>query len=151
MIRLVFLIASFFMMSFMLQSPEEKEIEKVVNRLFDGMKKGDSAMVRSCFIKDPVLKTVVTRKDSSFLANESLEDFLEAVGTPHKETWNEKIKSIEIRIDKQLASVWTPYEFYIDTTFSHCGVNLFQMFKDKNGWKIMSITDTRYRKGCGHD
>jgi hypothetical protein len=47
-----------------------------------------------------------------------------------------------------MATAWTPYKFYLDKTFSHCGVNAFQLFKSENGWKIISILDTRRKEPC---
>lgn len=54
-----------------------------------------------------------------------------------------------ILIDGNLASVWTDYKFYIDDQFSHCGVNSFQLFKGKDGWKVIYIIDTRRKENCG--
>jgi hypothetical protein len=77
-----------------------------------------------------------------------LEDFLNMIATPRKEIFDEQILSFEIRIDGQMATAWTPYKFYLDKTFSHCGVNAFQLFKSENGWKIISILDTRRKEPC---
>jgi hypothetical protein len=40
------------------------------------------------------------------------------------------------------------YAFFAGDTFSHCGVNAFQLFKGADGWKIFHIADTRRREGC---
>jgi hypothetical protein len=40
------------------------------------------------------------------------------------------------------------YKFYVGETFSHCGVNSFQLFKDKEGWKIIYLIDTRRKDPC---
>ena len=47
-----------------------------------------------------------------------------------------------------MASVWTPYEFYFNGTFSHCGANSFQLFKEDNQWKIIFLVDIRRRENC---
>jgi hypothetical protein len=54
----------------------------------------------------------------------------------------------EIAVDGALATAWILYQFYVGSTFSHCGVNAFQLFKSKDGWKIIQITDTCRREGC---
>jgi hypothetical protein len=62
---------------------------------------------------------------------------------------NERILSYNINVDGDLASVWTPYEFYYGDEFSHCGSNSFQLFRDpEKGWQILYIIDTRKREGC---
>ena len=53
-----------------------------------------------------------------------------------------------VHIDGHMATAWTPYAFYLGGDLSHCGVNAFQLFNGKDGWKIIRITDTRRREGC---
>jgi len=35
-----------------------------------------------------------------------------------------------------LAMVWNPFEFWVNDTTSHCGVNLMQMVKTDGTWKL---------------
>ncbi len=53
-----------------------------------------------------------------------------------------------IRIDADLAVVWTPYKFFVGKKFSHCGVNSFQLIKLNGNWKIQYLIDTRRKEGC---
>lgn len=120
-----------------------------VQQLFDGMRNGDSTMVRYAFTASPVMETVVKNKaGQTTIQAGNLLDFLNAVGTPHDEVWDEKIWSYEIRQDGQMASVWTPYTFYVGDKMSHCGVNNFTLLETENGWKINHIIDTRRRDNC---
>lgn len=125
------------------------DIKKTITTLFDGMRKSDTALLRSAFHKDMVLQSVVNKKDgSTALVTEKADDFVKQVGTPHKEIYDERITWGDIKIDGDLASVWTPYKFYAGTKFSHCGVNFFQLMKTNNGWKIIYVIDTRRIDNC---
>ena len=53
-----------------------------------------------------------------------------------------------IEIDADLATVWTPYQFYYQEKFSHCGVNTFTLVRQKGEWKINYIIDTRRKDNC---
>jgi hypothetical protein len=128
-------------------SPPEDEVMQTIQHLFEGMRKGDSTMVRSAFYKQARLLTVVTQ-DEAVLHEGSVNKFVEAVGTPHEEVWDERISDYEVNIDGDLASVWTPYTFYLGDQLLHCGVNAFQLFRSASGWKIIQITDTRRKTGC---
>lgn len=131
------------------QKEEKKEVRKVIDLLFDGMRKGDSTQVRAVFLPGATLNTSsVNSKGQSRLHRDTISGFLNAIGTPHKETWDERILSCEIRIDENLATVWTKYAFYVDNVYSHEGVNAFQLVKLEGQWKILTITDTR-RKSKG--
>ena len=64
------------------------------------------------------------------------------------DTYFEKILSYTIHVDQNLASVWTPYEFYNQEKFSHCGSNSFQLFKSNGKWKIVYLVDNRKKDTC---
>lgn len=52
------------------------------------------------------------------------------------------------RTGSALATVWAPYAFYLDGRLSHCGVNAFQLIRRPQGWRIVSLIDTRRTEGC---
>jgi hypothetical protein len=82
--------------------------------------------------------------------DEAIQKLFIAIGTLHKSIYNEKLLSYDIKIDGPMAMVWTPYEFYVDETFSHCGVDVFLLTKQADGWKIAGIMDTRRKADCGY-
>ncbi len=125
----------------------EPEVKAVVQTLFDAMRSADSARLHTLFTDNAQLKTVQT-SPRVMLREESVEAFIRAVGAPRKEVWDERIFDVEVKIDGELAMVWAKYEFYVDTSFSHCGVNLFQLLKQNGEWKIFSVTDTRRKSPC---
>lgn len=128
---------------------EEANVRASVDKLFDGMRSGDSSAVRSVFTSYASLTSVsVVSKDSVAMHVSKADDFVRAVGKPHQEIWDERIYDVNISIDGAMAIVWAPYKFYRGETFSHCGVNVFTMVKTKNGWKINAITDTRRKTDC---
>ena len=133
------------------QGSEELAVKKVIDDLFDGMRKGDSALVSNLFHKDVRMLTSYHSDSGERLLKEgSLKGFLEAIGTPHPHVWNEKIWNTEVRIDDNLAQVWTDYAFYIDQEFSHCGVDAFQLVREADGeWRIIHLIDTRRKEPCG--
>lgn len=131
------------------QTGEEEAVKKTIGLLFDGMRKGDSTMVKAAFAPDATLQTIASPPGGPVkVRTEALQRFLNAVGTPHTDVWDEQITYGEVLIDGALASVWTPYKFYLGGKFSHCGVNSFQLVKLDGEWKIVYLIDTR-RKECG--
>lgn len=53
-----------------------------------------------------------------------------------KETLRERMWNPEVRVHGLIATVWTPYDFWIDGKFSHCGIDAFDLIKTEEGWKI---------------
>ncbi|CAM1367460.1 nuclear transport factor 2 family protein [Tenacibaculum xiamenense] len=131
-------------------SSEENKIKNTINTFFDGLHKGDSAIVSSSIHKSLKLQTTFTDRESKTQIRTQLKDeLLKAIASKKKEdTYFEKLLSMEIHVDANLASVWTPYEFYYNGKLSHCGANSFQLFNNNGKWEIIYIVDTRRRKGC---
>lgn len=127
------------------QASDEKQVIALIDQLFTGVRQGDSAVVRRTFAPEVRLHTALHTNE---LRSTPLEQFLTAIGTPHEEVWDERIIDYQVRIDGPLATAWTPYRFYRGDTFSHCGVNAFQLYHSTAGWKILQITDTRREGGC---
>ena len=131
------------------QQTDADAVKQTINTMFDAMRKGDSTMLRSTFHKNIVFEGVANKKDGTVDLNiDNPNDFIKAVGTPHTEMWDEQITFNDIKIDGDLASVWTPYKFYLGKTFSHCGVDVFTLMRTPAGWKIIYIIDTRRKGNC---
>lgn len=127
----------------------ERAVLAAVHRLFDGMRAGDSAAVRSVFHPGALLATALMRNGTPHFKVDTLESFIRAVGSPHDEIWDEKLYNTVVQVDGPLASVWTEYSFFAGDRFSHCGVDAFQLAQVESGdWRIVALTDTRRREGC---
>jgi hypothetical protein len=131
-------------------STEETSVKAVVVKLFKAMELGDSAMLTSAFHKPVTLGTIVRDKNGNTVLRpeSSIDEFAKAVGTLHKEIWHEEIWDVKVQLDGDFAQVWCDYAFYVDKTFSHCGVDAFHLIKTKDGWKIFHLADTRRKTGC---
>lgn len=129
-------------------SPEAAAVRATIDRLFDGMRAGDSTVVRAAFHPEARLMTIGTREGKPVMGTVSIDAFVRAVGTPHDDVWDERISNVEIRVDGNLATAWMDYSFYTGDKFSHCGVNAFQLFRGPEGWKVFHIADTRRREAC---
>jgi len=47
------------------------------------------------------------------------------------------------QVSGRVASVWLPYDLYLDGEWSHCGVDIFTMVKDEEEWRILSVAWSR--------
>lgn len=145
------LLLSFLLISFNIfaqSNEEEKAVQAVIEKMFDAMRASDSTSLRSIFHPSARLMSTFYKEGVSKIHEGSIDRFVSSVGTPHDEIWDEKIWSYDIRIDGNLASVWTEYSFYLGENLRHCGVNAFHLFKSDEGWLITQITDTRRKVNC---
>jgi hypothetical protein len=51
----------------------------------------------------------------------------------------ERMWDPRVQVDGPIASVWAPYDFYIDGEFSHCGVDAFHLIETGGAWQVQSL------------
>jgi hypothetical protein len=134
-------------------SGDEAEVRAVIDRLFDGMRAGDSTVVASVFRPSATLATAGRTPSGAASYSESgIDRFIQAVGTPRDEVWDERIWDVEVAVSGAMATAWVPYAFYLvgssGARMSHCGVNSVQLFRGEGGWQIVRLMDTRQRETC---
>lgn len=136
-------------MNTLAQSNDEDDIMDVINAVFIAMRTNDSTLLTSCFVDSPKTYTIYTGKEGETkLVEGNFRRFVEAVGKPKDQVWNEPIWNAKIAIDGDLASVWVDYAFYLDDQFSHCGVDAFHLVHLNQRWRIFHLADTRKKEGC---
>ncbi|MDX1314635.1 MAG: nuclear transport factor 2 family protein [Eudoraea sp.] len=132
------------------QQDKEMEVQQTIGRFFEGFHKQDSTVMRSVLGANPILQTIVQNAEGKTLVRDVPFDALikAIVSIPDSVSFEERIKSYKIRIDGPMANAWTAYEFWRNDTFSHCGVNSFQLYHDGSSWKILYLIDTRRKEDC---
>lgn len=82
----------------------------------------------------------VDQLNNATVAYSTGEDFLKSVAAKEKNTtWEERILDVRLETDGTVANIWTPYEFYVNGKFSHCGANSFTLVYIEESWKILNI------------
>jgi hypothetical protein len=124
-------------------------IKQTINTLFDAMRKGDSTLFRSVFLRSMILQSISNEKNGKpVLSTESTDDLVKDIGTPHADVYDERIVYGAIKIDGDLACVWAPAKFYLGDQFDHCGVDAFQLIRTADGWKVFSLVHTARKDNC---
>ncbi len=109
-----------------------------IHAMFDGMARRDAAA-----IKKPLLPggAMVLMRDGK-ADQMTFDAFAERVGKPGKTRIAERIHDPLVRIDRDLAMVWAPFEFLVDGKVEHCGTDLFNLVRTEGTWLIASVADT---------
>lgn len=127
----------------------EEEVKQTIQQLFTAMRNADGPSITALFTDSSYLQTIaVSASGEARIQNSTVESFARAVSKSKKGALDEQITFGGIHIDGALASVWTPYKFFFDGNFNHCGANSFQLVLTKGGWKIQYLIDTRRKEGC---
>jgi hypothetical protein len=128
----------------------EAQVMAVVNQLFDAMRAADAGAVTGLFHPDleKMASSGVQRDGVPIVRFGDLAGFAASVGSASPGDFDERLGNPQIRIDDNLATVFTPYVFYLKGQLSHCGVNVFLVARTGDEWKIVGLADTRRTQGC---
>ncbi len=128
------------------QSPESTVIA-AVQQLFDAMAARDTAAARAVLMPEGLFFAVRTGAGEGAVSAMPYTDFLARLAVA-AERWLERMWEPQVLIHGPLAVVWTRYDFYRGDSFSHCGVDAFNMIRTAEGWKIASAAYTVESDGC---
>jgi imidazolonepropionase-like amidohydrolase len=135
----------------LLQAADRRAILDVVNGMTTAMRRRDTATLRALFVPGAKLLGMRQRRgaDAPHVQALTADDFAAFVARDSSRgAWVERLWEPKVEVRRPLATVWAPYDFHFDTTFSHCGVDAFQLLRTAEGWRIASLADTYETAGC---
>lgn len=126
--------------------PEAASVLAAIDRCFEGMAEHDSTKLTETVLPEAVITRVRLRDDGSTDAYHTTgADFIRELSMPGP-AYLERIWDAEVMVGDGVASVRAPYDFRVDTTYSHCGVDHFTLVRLDAGWKIQGIAYTQLSK-----
>jgi hypothetical protein len=143
-------ITVFSISSYAQEVSEEVYVKETIKTFFDGFHSRDSLMMKSVVNDKVVMQSIGKNAEGEItLQHEDFHKFLRSiVSIPVGTDFKEVLHSYEVKIDGDMANVWTPYSLYVNEVFQHCGVNNFQLFRKDGEWQIIYLVDTRRKEGC---
>ena len=109
-----------------------------IHALFAGMAHRDPAAIKAAALPGTILILMREGKPDQM----TIETFAEHVARPSQTQIEERIHHPLIRVDRDLAVVWAPFEFLVDGKPDHCGTDLFNLVRVGGKWLIAGIADT---------
>jgi cyanophycinase len=128
-------------------APAARAVIEVVEQLFDAMRAADTAAIRGAFHPDARFYTAAPADAGSRITVRDVDGFVRSIASAPGRA-DERMFHPEVRIDGDIASVWTYYEFSLGDAFSHCGTDAVQLARGPDGWRILTITWNAKREGC---
>lgn len=126
---------------------ETKDVLAVVHEFFDSIEKRDSIMFNGVFLSKAHMYIARPAGDSiQYISRPAVGRSFFKPGTTYKETMRNK--GVKVEVHENIAMAWVPYDFYLNNSFSHCGIDAFTFMKTKQGWKIALIAYTVEKEGC---
>jgi hypothetical protein len=61
----------------------------------------------------------------------------------------EQLRDPLVRIDGDVAMVWSRYDLTVDGKFLHCGTDHFDLIRVDGRWRILNVTSNQRKEDCG--
>jgi hypothetical protein len=120
----------------------------VIETFFEAFHQKDTISLKDFFTINARLASVQNSLNGVRTNEELVEDFIQAIGSiPDDLSFEERLLGFNVVDASGMTLVFTPYEFYVNGRFSHCGTNVFTLIEKESKWKILALYDTR-NKSC---
>lgn len=126
-------------------SENEKEILSVIDKFINAINNKNPELVSDVLDSELDKIKIYVEEDSTYYktGNASLDFLSQSENKFYEKYWDPIVTT-----DGHIASVWAPYQFYLDDVFSHCGTNLFFLVKEQEQWKIVHYGYTIDKNNC---
>ena len=127
---------------------DKEQILWSIDQFVEGINNSDTIAIRKVVDPSIGLLTIFNDGKKNIMAAETLEMLFENIVKPRTKLQKEEQAGCVVETNFILASVWCNYKYFVNNKISHCGVNAYQLYKTKRGWKIIQMTDTRQKHNC---
>lgn len=105
------------------QTQDERDVVAVVQKVFDAIAACDAAAARALSMPEGRLYRVAVGADVT-IRSRTLEEFSAGLAACGQASL-ERMWQPQVRVHKGIATLWAPYDFWLDGKFSHCGIDSF--------------------------
>lgn len=126
---------------------DEQAVLDTVQRFFDAMADRDVDGTREVVIPEGRFFSVRSEDGVKAIRSFTNQEYMQGLADREPNVV-ERMWDPEVRIHGGIATVWTPYDFYLEGEFHHCGIDAFDLVNDGAGWKITGGVYTVEESGC---
>ena len=126
---------------------ERAAVLDVVQGFFDALEDRDPEAARALLLPGGRFVSMRETEAGVRMGDQSHEDFVAGLGSIEVEML-ERYWDPVVHIHRDIAMVWTPYDFYTDREFSHCGIDAFSLVLVDGRWRIATAIYTVETSGC---
>jgi len=119
-----------------------------INALLKGLEADDGAAVLAVTLPGGAITATRVAPDGRHQRRTlSWADFAASL-KPDGTRIEERLGKATIKIDQDIAVVWTPYVVLVDGKISHCGYDHFDVVRVDGQWKLLNVTYSHRTTGC---
>ena len=113
---------------------DDAAVLAVADKAFERISADDSAGLAALMIPEAMVYIGVQDEDGSYRT--LTRTYEETRDRPIEVDLEERGWNPTVLVSGTIAVVWYPYDIYVDGEWSHCGVDIFNMIRTDEGWRI---------------
>jgi len=126
----------------------EAAVMAPINAMFAGLAARDGAAILAQTRPEGGATVASEKADGTrLIRHESWAEFAGGI-KPGPERYEERLTDPAIEIDGDIAMVWSPFLFTVDGKVHHCGVDHFDLIRERGAWKVLNVTWSQRTTGC---
>jgi len=126
--------------------PEYAAVKQVIDHFFESINTGNSELLAGLEIEGAQIFNI--REEAAGEYQFVKRDWFGEGNFSADTQLTERYWDEQLLISDVLAVFWAPYDFHIDGEFSHCGIDVLNLMKVDEEWKIGHAMWTIQRPGC---
>lgn len=126
--------------------PEYAAVKQVIDNFFESINTGNGELLASLELEGAQILNI--REDTAGEYEFVQRNWFGDDGFSADNLFTERYWDEQLLISDELAVFWAPYDFHIDGEFSHCGIDVLNLIKIDDKWKIGHAMWTIQRPGC---
>ena len=129
---------------------DREQVLAALDTFFVGLRTKDTAlMLRHVDSATRFTLLRPTREGGLRVVVYSAREFITNVTAPNQPGIDEPIRNPVVQVDGDLASVWAEYQVIVADRVPHCGHDAFHLVRKQGAWRILNVSDSFRRTGCG--
>lgn len=129
------------------EAEDRVAVVSIVQAFFDAMTDRNVAGMRTMLTEDGIFYGYRESDDGLQVVRPTHREYMDGLAGG-KQRLIERFWEPQVLLHDRMAVVWTPYDLYVDGTFSHCGIDNFNFLKTEQGWKITGIVFSMESANC---
>lgn len=116
---------------------DEADVLAVADDALARISQEDSAGLAALMIPEAMIYVGVVGEDGSYSVR--TRTYQDTRDRPIESDLEERGWDPTVLVSGTIAVVWYPYDIYVDGAWSHCGVDIFNMIRTNDGWRIAAL------------
>ena len=126
--------------------PEYPAVKLLIDNFFESINTGNGELLASLEVEGAQILNI--REETAGEYEFAARNWFVAESFSSDIQLTERYWDEELLISDVLAVFWAPYDFHVDGKFSHCGVDVLNLIKIEEEWKIGHAMWTIQQPGC---